>query len=215
MPHIIVLLGPPGSGKGTQAKHLSSWLELPHISTGDLFRENLKENTEIGKRARSYIDNGLLVPDEVVFEMLFDRIAKEDCRKGYLLDGFPRTLKQGETLLTHVGEEKSTFKVLHLVVRDLILIERAAGRLLCEKCGHLHHIVFSPPKESGICDLCGGRLYQRSDDTQEVIQERLRVYHKQTEPLIQFFSNKNCLFSVDGEKTPEEVFQSLQRACSA
>lgn len=204
---IIILLGPPGSGKGTQAVRLSKELKIPHISTGDLFRENLSTQTELGKRAKQYIEQGKLVPDELVLEMLFDRVLRKDCSNGYLLDGFPRTIPQAEAFEKHIKTQQVT--VLNLNVNDNIIIQRLAGRLTCKECGHIHHLTLSPPSKKGFCDKCNGELYQRTDDKQEVVKERLRVYHEQTKPLISFYEKRGAVITVDGEKTPEEVFLKL------
>lgn len=209
-PHqrVVILLGPPGSGKGTQAVRLTKELGIPHISTGDLFRENISKNTELGKRAKEYTNAGKLVPDELVLDMLFDRVSRPDCAKGYLLDGFPRTLPQAEAF----GKFLPAFAeltVLNLEVPDDIIVKRAEGRLTCKQCGNVFNRYFSPPLKQGVCDKCNGELIQRPDDKAEVVQERLRVYHSQTKPLIEYYTKKSALFSVDGTKSPDEVFQSL------
>jgi len=182
---VVILLGPPGSGKGTQAIRLTKELGIPHISTGDLFRENISKNTELGKRAKTYMDAGKLVPDEVVLDMLFDRVSRPDCAKGYLLDGFPRTLPQAEALAKHL-KDGTDLVVLELEVPDEMIVKRVAGRLTCESCGTIYNRYFSPPSIEGVCDKCQGKLVQRSDDNEEVVKERLRVYHSQTSPLIDY-----------------------------
>ncbi len=208
---VIILLGPPGSGKGTQAVKLSQELNIPHISTGDLFRENLSKNTELGKKAKSYMESGKLVPDEIVLEMLFDRVSRPDCVRGYLLDGFPRTIPQAESLEKHL-KDKANVIALNLQVRDEVIVKRAEGRLTCKQCGQMYNKNFAPPTQEGKCDKCGGELYQRADDAPAVVQERLRVYHEQTEPLIAFYEKRDILTSVDGEKPPEAVFAELVEA---
>ncbi|HED64623.1 MAG TPA: adenylate kinase [Planctomycetes bacterium] len=211
MASLLILLGAPGAGKGTQAVRLSAALGMPHISTGDLFRANLRDATPIGMKAKEYMDAGKLVPDEIVLDMLFERVAAPDCAEGYLLDGFPRTLPQAQALEGRLGpQDKVT--VLELRVPDEAIVGRAAGRLVCRKCGATQHREFSPPKTEGVCDACGGELYQRRDDTPEVVRERLRVYHEQTAPLVDFYSAKGLLASVDGSKSPDEVFQELEAA---
>jgi adenylate kinase len=209
-PTVVILLGPPGSGKGTQAVRLSKEWGIVHISTGDLFRENIKKGTPLGLKAKEYLDQGKLAPDELVFEMLFDRVSQPDCSKGYLLDGFPRTLAQAEALETKLGDSVH-LKVLSLEVSDETLIKRTTGRLLCKVCGHIHHREFSPPRAHGTCDKCQGGLHQRPDDIESVVRERLNVYHTQTKPLIEFYKSKNLLHEVNGEKTPDEVFNILYR----
>lgn len=210
-PTVIVLLGPPGSGKGTQAVRLTERLKIPHISTGDLFRENLSKNTELGKKAKVYMDSGKLVPDEVVLEMLFDRISRPDCLKGYLLDGFPRTITQAEALDRHL-QNSADVLVLNLQVKDDLIFKRAEGRLTCTQCGQTFNKYFSAPKEAEKCDKCAGKLYQRTDDTAAVVEERLKVYHLQTAPLIDYYQKKGLLVSVNGENKPEIVFEELMKA---
>lgn len=205
---IVILLGPPGSGKGTQAVRLSKELGIPHISTGDLFRENIGKNTELGQKAKSFMDAGKLVPDELVLEMLFDRVAKPDSAKGFLLDGSPRTIPQAEALDKRLGPNDRLI-VLNLDVSDELIFKRIEGRLSCKQCGTIYNRYFTPPQCEGICDKCGGELTQRSDDNETVVRERLRVYHEQTEPLIEFYSKKNVLSTVNGEQDPEVVFQAL------
>lgn len=207
---VVVLLGPPGSGKGTQAVRLTKELGIPHISTGDLFRENISKNTELGKRAKSYMDAGKLVPDEVVLDMLFDRVSRPDTANGYLLDGFPRTLPQAEALEKHLGKGVELI-VIDLEVPDDVIVKRAEGRLTCKNCGNVHNKYFSPPKVEGQCDKCGGELVQRPDDKAEVVLERLRVYHSQTKPLVDFYDKKGVLKRFDGTKTPDEVFINVMK----
>ncbi len=208
---VLILLGPPGSGKGTQAVQLSKELGIPHISTGDLFRDNLSRNTELGKKAKTYMDAGKLVPDELVLEMLFDRVSKPDCVKGYLLDGFPRTVPQAEALDKHLEKGVQTI-ALNLVIQDETIIKRIAGRLTCKQGGHVANRFFSPPAAEGVCDICGGELVQRSDDAPDVVKERLRVYHEQTAPLVKFYENKGVLININGENPPDIVFKDLLKA---
>lgn len=208
---IVMLMGPPGSGKGTQAKHLSLKLHLPHISTGDLFRENLSTGTPLGEKAKTFINSGQLVPDELVIEMLFDRVARTDCARGYLLDGFPRTLPQAEAYDKHISSNESV-KVLNLEVPSGHLLKRLTGRLTCKACGHIHNTYFTPPKSAGKCDVCGGELTQRADDSEAVVAERLDVYDKQTKPLIAHYQKAGYLINIDGTKHPQEVLKELLAA---
>lgn len=208
---IIILLGPPGSGKGTQAARISKELSIPHISTGDLFRDHLSRNTPLGELARSYIDKGQLVPDEVVLKMLFDRISHPDCAKGYLLDGFPRTIHQAEAFEQHLNEGMKPI-ILNLNVGEDIIFKRMAGRLTCKSCSHIHNKYFSPPQVVGRCDKCNGELVQRSDDLPEVVTERLKVYHKQTSPLIDFYKKRKSLITIDGTQPPDVVFDAILQA---
>ena len=208
MPKVIILLGGPGAGKGTQAVRLSAHCALPHISTGDLFRENLSNGTEFGNRAKEYMEAGKLVPDEVVLDMLFDRVSRDDCREGYLLDGFPRTVPQAEALDGRLGNSVD-LQVLNLEVADEVIVDRIGGRLLCRNCDAIMHEQFNPPKTEGVCDACGGELYTRKDDTADVVLERLRVYHEQTEPLATYYGAKGLVKNVDGEQAPDAVFGEL------
>lgn len=212
MVSVIILLGAPGAGKGTQAVRLSAACSLPHVSTGDLFRANLSSGTPLGMKAKGYMESGNLVPDELVLDMLFDRVAQPDCKPGYLLDGFPRTLAQAEALDGRL-DGSAKLSVINLRVADETIVKRAGGRLLCKSCGNIQHLEFDPPAKAGVCDACGGELYQRKDDQPEVIRERLRVYHEQTEPLVRYYQSKGCLQDVDGERTPDEVFDELNSVC--
>lgn len=204
---IVILLGAPGAGKGTQATRLASFRRSPHVSTGDLLRENRKQGTELGKQAQQHMDAGRLVPDELVLAMLFDRVARPDCVDGYILDGFPRTLAQAEALDKHIAG--SSLQVFEVQVSDATIVERAAGRLTCKACGNTQHQRFSPPKVAGRCDKCGGELAQRPDDRAEVVRERLRVYHEQARPLVAYYARKGCLKPIDGERAPDVVFADL------
>lgn len=208
-PLVVILLGPPGSGKGTQAKLLAQDFQIPQISTGDLFREHIAVSSPIGQKAKGYIQAGHLVPDEVVLEMLFDRIDRPDCHKGYLLDGFPRNVMQADRL-----SQKMDLKVPPIVVclkvQDDIIVKRAEGRLLCKQCGSIYNKNVSPPKHEGICDKCGGEVYRRPDDIPEVVKERLRVYHQQTAPLIEYYEKKSLLTCFGGNTSPDEVHSALK-----
>jgi adenylate kinase len=204
---IIVFLGPPGSGKGTQAARLSKELNIPHISTGELFRENIRQGTRLGLQSKEMIDKGLFPPDELVLEMLMDRISRSDCREGFILDGVPRTTNQAEKL-----EEKFKNKfhliVINLDVSDQIILKRLTGRLMCKQCGHVYHKDLSPPKIPNICDHCGGELYQRTDDKENVIKERLRVYNEKTAPVLNFYAYRG-LKNIDGARDPDIIFHDL------
>lgn len=209
MPVKIVLLGPPGAGKGTQAKSISNKYSIPHISTGDIFRKNISENTPLGIEAKSYMDNGQLVPDEVTINMVKDRLQQEDCKQGYLLDGFPRTVSQAEALQDFLDSRNESLDTALLieVPRDFIL-ERMTGRRVCPSCGASYHIKFNPAV-NGKCELCGSDVVQRKDDTEETVKERLDVYEKQTQPLIDFYKDKNLLSTVDGTQAINKVFESI------
>ena len=206
----IVLLGPPGAGKGTQAKSISNRYSIPHISTGDIFRKNISENTPLGIEAKSYMDNGQLVPDEVTINMVKDRLQQDDCKNGYLLDGFPRTVHQAEALDNFLTErEESIDTALLIEVPREFILERMTGRRVCPSCGASYHIKFNPPTNDGKCDLCGSDVIQRKDDTEETVKERLDVYENQTQPLIDFYKNKKQLSVVDGTQAINEVFESI------
>lgn len=211
---IILLQGPPGSGKGTQASTLANHLNIPHISTGDLFRENLRGNTPLGQKARTFIESGKLVPDEIVLDMLFKRVESSDCGKGFLLDGFPRTIAQAEALSKYLDSD-SKLIVINLAVPDDVITKRAEGRLTCRNCGNVHNKYFSPPKEGGKCDLCHGELFQRSDDSLPVVQERLKVYQLQSKPLVDYYSSKGVLTTINGEGAKEDVYNDLINAYEA
>ncbi|HEV8051729.1 MAG TPA: adenylate kinase [Parachlamydiaceae bacterium] len=206
---VVILLGPPGSGKGTQAMRLTKELGIPHISTGDLFRENISKDTELGKRAKTFMNAGKLVPDEVVLDMLFDRVSRPDCAKGYLLDGFPRTIPQAAALDKHLAANTDLI-VLDLEVPDEVIVKRAEGRLTCKSCGSVYNRYFTPPTKEGVCDKCGGDLMQRPDDKAEVVQERLRVYHEQTQPLVEYYAKKGVLKRIDGTQSPDAVYEALR-----
>ena len=199
----IVMLGAPGAGKGTYASRLNASLGIPHISTGDMVRDEIKAQTELGKKIKQYSDRGELVPDEIIIRLLADRIKKADCKKGYILDGFPRTINQAEAL----GKISKVDVVVNLNVPDEIIVTRLSNRVTCRKCGAIYNLLTLKPKKEGVCDSCGGELFQRRDDQPEVIQERLNVYREKTEPLIQYYRKKGVLkdVSCDDLMTPPEV----------
>jgi adenylate kinase len=208
----IVLFGPPGSGKGTQAKMLAEKYEIPHISTGDILRDNLKNKTTLGLEAKSYMDKGELVPDSVLIGIIKDRLSQPDCVSGFLLDGYPRTLLQADALseiLSAMGKKLDV--VLNIDVPDAELIKRLAGRRMCT-CGASYHLLFNPPKQEGICDLCGNPLYHRDDDKEEAILNRLDVYKNQTQPLIDYYTADGLMVTVNGAATILEVFDEICRA---
>jgi adenylate kinase len=207
-PLVLILLGPPGSGKGTQAAMLQDKLHLPHISTGDLLRDHARRGTELGKQAQTFMDKGQLVPDALILDMLFERVSQKDCSKGYILDGFPRTLPQAEALQGRL-KGKTAPIVINLDLSDAKIIERLTNRVTCEKCGTPYHLIYSPPKTQGKCDKCDGKLVQRSDDTAAVITKRLKVYHEQTAPLITYYSKQNLLHTINCDIPKETVFSQL------
>ncbi len=212
----IIMLGAPGAGKGTQAKMLSKECKIPHISTGDIFRANIKEGTELGKKAKSFMDEGKLVPDSLTIELIMDRLQKEDCKNGYILDGFPRTIPQAESLDKALQElnEKLDFAI-NVEVPDEHIKDRMSGRRACLGCGATYHVVFAPPKTEGVCDHCQGELTLRDDDKPETVQERLNVYHKQTQPLISYYEKQKLLKTVDGTQTVEKVFEDILQIIGA
>lgn len=206
----IIMLGAPGAGKGTQAKMIADKYKIPHVSTGDIFRMNIKNGTELGMEAKKYMDQGLLVPDELTVRILLDRVAKEDCKDGYVLDGFPRTIPQAEVLedaLNKLGD-KIDYAV-DVEVPDENIIRRMGGRRACLSCGATYHIEHVPPKKEGICDECGQPLVLRDDDKPETVQNRLRVYQEQTQPLIDFYTERNVLKTVDGTQDMQDVFNAI------
>lgn len=209
----MILLGPPGAGKGTQAVNIVEKYGVPHISTGDIFRENIKNGTELGKKAQEYMNRGELVPDELVCEIATDRLSREDCAEGFLLDGFPRTVFQAEKLdefLTANG--KKVDAVINLEVEKEELITRLTGRRVCRKCGASFHVVNIPPKTEGVCDYCGGELYQRDDDTVETAENRISVYDTQTKPLVDYYTKTGCIVNIDGATGLENVFADIVTA---
>ncbi|MCR4936966.1 MAG: adenylate kinase [Lachnospiraceae bacterium] len=206
----LVMLGAPGAGKGTQANMIAEKYGIPHISTGDIFRANIKEGTDLGKEAKSYMDKGELVPDELTVRLLLDRVSKDDCKDGYVLDGFPRTIPQAEVLEKELEKNGDRIdKAVNVDVPDENIVNRMSGRRACLKCGATYHIVHIPPRKEGICDTCGSELVQRDDDKEETVKNRLKVYHDQTAPLIEFYSSRNVLETVDGTKPSEDVFANI------
>jgi adenylate kinase len=202
----ILFMGPPGAGKGTQAERIVEQFGVPHISTGDAFRSAMKQGTPLGVKAKEYVDQGLLVPDEVTNGIVRDRLAEPDCERGFLLDGFPRTLAQAEALdqmLADMGRKID--HVINLKVDRSLLLARLTGRRICKSCGATYHVLFNPPKQEGVCDKCGGELYQRSDDTEEKVGTRLDEYTNKTAPLLTYYGNKGLLREVDGEKEIDTV----------
>lgn len=205
-----ILLGAPGAGKGTVAAKIIKEYNIPHISTGDIFRDNLKRKTELGLRAQEYMTRGELVPDDLTCEIATTRLLEDDCKNGFLLDGFPRTVYQAEKLAEFLEEHgHSLDKVVQLVVDNDLLIKRLTGRRVCKNCGSTFHVITIPPKEEGICDNCGEPLIQRADDTEETAVNRLKVYEEQTSPLVEYYKEKGVLAQVDGAGTPEEVFENI------
>lgn len=206
----IIMLGAPGAGKGTQAKMIAAKYGIPHISTGDIFRANIKNGTELGAKAKEYMDKGLLVPDELVVDLVIDRFKEPDCEKGYVLDGFPRTIPQAEALdkaLTAIGE--SIDYAINVEVPDENIINRMGGRRACVGCGATYHVVYSPTKVEGKCDTCGADLIVRDDDKPETVKNRLAVYHEQTQPLIDYYTNKGITREVDGTVDMKDVFEAI------
>ncbi len=206
----IIMLGAPGAGKGTQAKMIADKYSIPHISTGDIFRANIKNGTELGMEAKKYMDQGQLVPDELTVRILLDRVAQADCKNGYVLDGFPRTIPQAEVLdseLTKLGDQIDF--AIDVDVPDENIVKRMSGRRACVACGATYHIVHIPPKQEGICDKCGSELILRDDDAPETVLKRLGVYHEQTQPLIDFYTKKNILKTVDGTVDSADVFAAI------
>ena len=206
----IIMLGAPGAGKGTQAKMIADKYGVPHVSTGDIFRANIKNGTELGMEAKKYMDQGLLVPDELTVKILLDRVSQPDCKNGYVLDGFPRTIPQAEVLdkaLAELGE--SIDYAIDVDVPDENIVKRMSGRRACVSCGATYHVVHVPPKKEGICDRCGSELIPRDDDKPETVKNRLDVYHKQTQPLIDFYTKKGVLKTVDGTVDMQDVFKAI------
>ncbi len=206
----LILLGPPGVGKGTQASNIVGKYDIPHISTGDMFRTNIKSNTPLGVEAKGYMDKGLLVPDDLVISMVKDRLLEEDCKDGFLLDGFPRTIDQGVALDKELHEmDIKLDKVVNIQADKDVLIKRITGRRVCKSCGATYHVNHLPPKVEGICDIDGGELYQREDDKIETVATRIEVYFKQTEPLIDYYKQKDLILDVDGTRGIKEIFETI------
>ncbi len=207
----IIMLGAPGAGKGTQAKMIAEKYSVPHVSTGDIFRANIKEGTELGKEVKSYMDQGLLVPDELTVRILLDRVSREDCKNGYILDGFPRTIPQAEVLEQELAKREEAIDfAIDVEVPDEEIIGRMTGRRACASCGATYHVVHIPPRQEGICDACGKELILRDDDKLETVKKRLAVYHEQTQPLIEFYTEKGILRTIDGTAPMQEVFTVIE-----
>lgn len=206
----IIMLGAPGAGKGTQAKRIAEKYGIPHISTGDIFRANIKNGTDLGKKAKEYMDKGALVPDELTCDLVMDRIQQEDCKNGFVLDGFPRTIPQAEALDEALGKisEKMDYAI-DVDVPDENIVNRMGGRRACLSCGATYHIEFNPTKVDGICDACGAKTVLRDDDKPETVQNRLKVYHEQTQPLIDYYKKQDILKSVDGTQPMDAVFNAI------
>ncbi|MCP4325426.1 MAG: adenylate kinase [Alteromonadales bacterium] len=208
----LILLGPPGAGKGTQAANIVNKFNLPHISTGDIFRANIKQGTELGKKAKGFIDNGELVPDSLTVELIEDRLQKDDTQDGFMLDGFPRNIYQAEALdevLNNMG--KTLDYVINIVVDPSVLVGRAVGRRICKECGATYHVEFNAPKAENVCDKCSGELYQRSDDNEETVSNRISVYTNETAPLINYYEKAGKIVSIDGLQEIEKVFSDIDK----
>ena len=212
----IIMLGAPGAGKGTQAKKIAEKYQIPHISTGDIFRANIKNGTELGNKAKTYMEQGLLVPDELVCDLVVDRVKQDDCANGYVLDGFPRTIPQAESLdgALKVMGQKVDYAV-NVEVPDENIIRRMGGRRACLACGATYHVENIPPKKEGICDVCGAELVLRDDDKPETVKKRLNVYHEQTQPLIDYYTNAGVLVEVDGTLAMDDVFAAICKVLGA
>ena len=212
----IVMLGAPGAGKGTQAKMIAAKYQIPHISTGDIYRANIKNGTELGKKAKSYMDQGLLVPDELTVDLVIDRLAQDDCKNGYILDGFPRTIPQAEAhdaALAKLGEKMDY--AIDVDVPDENIVSRMSGRRACTGCGATYHIVYNPSKKGECCEVCGEKLILRDDDKPETVQKRLNVYHEQTQPLIDYYTKQSILRTVDGTQDMNDVFAEIVKILGA
>lgn len=212
----IVMLGAPGAGKGTQAKMIAAKYQIPHVSTGDIFRANIKNGTELGKKAKEYMDQGLLVPDELTVDLVIDRLSQEDCQKGYILDGFPRTIPQAEALDAALAKraEKMDYAV-DVDVPDENIVSRMSGRRACVGCGATYHVVHNPSKKGDACEVCGEQLILRDDDQPETVQKRLTVYHEQTQPLINYYTGQGILKTVDGTQDMNDVFETIVKILEA
>ena len=208
----IIMLGAPGAGKGTQAKKIAAKYTIPHISTGDIFRANIKNGTELGKKAKTFMDNGLLVPDELVVDLVVDRVNQDDCTNGYVLDGFPRTIPQAEALKEALAKmDQKVDYAINVEVPDDNIVKRMSGRRACVDCGATYHLVYAPTKVENVCDNCGGSLILRDDDKPETVLKRLGVYHDQTQPLIDFYTNEGILREVDGTIDINDVFAEIEK----
>ncbi len=207
---ILIFLGPPGSGKGTQAKKLAEKMSLPHIALGDILRETIREGSDVGKKAKEFVEAGKLVPDEITIEITRQRILKDDCKLGLILDGFPRSMKQAEALSGMLAGKD--YRVVYFKVKLESVIERNSGRLSCPNCGAVYHEKFSPPKKEGVCDRCGGKLYKRADDNEAVIRTRFGVYEESTKPVVSYYEGKNNLVAINAAGTIDEVFERLLKA---
>jgi len=206
----IILLGPPGAGKGTQAAKIVEKYNIPHISTGDIFRKNIKEGTPLGTKAKEFMDQGLLVPDELTVGLVTDRISQDDCKEGFMLDGFPRNLAQAEQLDDFLKQAAIDLtKVINIEVDKELLVSRAVGRRICKSCGATFHVEFNPPKEDGVCDVCQGELYQRADDNEETVAKRIQVYLDETKPLVEYYSKQGVVASINGDQSIDKVFEDI------
>jgi len=209
----LVIMGPPGAGKGTQAAMIANRFSIPHVSTGDIFRKNLKEGTPLGLKAKEYMNKGLLVPDETVVEIVKDRLSEEDCQKGFLLDGFPRTVAQASVLDEVLGQMNMKIdNVINIEVPKEVLIERAVGRRVCKKCGATYHVKYKSPSRPGLCDECDGELIQRDDDKEETVVKRIEVYLEQTQPLIDYYAKRGLLVNIDGGQNITNVGEQIVKA---
>lgn len=207
----LILLGPPGAGKGTQAERISARYSIPHISTGDIFRENLKKGTELGLKAKGYMDRGELVPDGLVIDIVKDRLEKPDCRGGFILDGFPRTVAQADALKDILaGMGMPIDNVLNIQVPRDVVVRRLTARRTCRSCGRIYHLIYNPPKEEGVCDDCGGELYRRDDDSEETVLARMDEYEEKTQPLIDYYRGEGLLRDIDGSVEPGVVFEAIR-----
>ena len=211
----IILLGPPGAGKGTQAAKIVEKYDIPHISTGDIFRKNIKEGTELGTKAKEYMDQGLLVPDELTCGLVVDRISQEDCKNGFMLDGFPRNINQAEQLDKYLNEAGLKLdKIVNIEVDKSILVGRAVGRRICKACGATFHVEFNPTKVEGVCDKCGEPLHQRADDNEETVSRRIQVYLDETKPLVGYYSEQGIVADINGDQDKDKVFDDIVESLS-
>jgi adenylate kinase len=207
----LILLGAPGSGKGTLAADLKSIYAIPHISTGDIFRKNISEKTELGIKAENYINNGQLVPDEITIEMVADRLSQVDCEQGFLLDGFPRTIPQADALAAILNDKGIKLTgVINVTISDELVLKRLTSRRVCSQCGASYNLISLPPEVNGICDKCGGQVVQRDDDHEETIKKRLETYHNQTKPLVDYYRNQNLIFDISNEGKPEDAVAAVK-----